>query len=97
MTVLETPPFVVSQPQPPAVQLRLENAVLFPQEFQNIALLPLEPAEQRGDDHVQAEALAKSTGTKRRRNLRTLRARRASGFSTRKARSSSECRRFGDG
>jgi hypothetical protein len=53
MTVLETPPFVVSQPQPPAVQLRLENAVLFPQEFQNIALLPLKPAEQRGDEHVQ--------------------------------------------
>jgi hypothetical protein len=41
----ETPPFVVIPSQPPAVQLRPENAVLFLQEFDNIALLPVEPAE----------------------------------------------------
>ena len=49
----ETPTFVVIQPQPPAVQLRLQNAVLFAQEFDDVALLPFEPAEQRRNDQVQ--------------------------------------------
>ena len=51
----ETPPFVVIQPQPPAVQLRLQYAVLFPQEFDDIALFPFEPAEQRRDDQVERQ------------------------------------------
>lgn len=33
------------QPQPPPVPLRVQDSVLFAQEFDDIALLPLEPAE----------------------------------------------------
>ena len=36
---------VVIQPQSPVVELRLQCTVLFPQEFDDIALLPFEPAE----------------------------------------------------
>jgi hypothetical protein len=46
-------PTVVIQPQSPAVQLRVQYAVLFPQEFDDIALLLFEPAEQRRKDQVQ--------------------------------------------
>jgi hypothetical protein len=49
----ETPTFVVTQPHPPAVQLRLQYAVLCPEEIDDIALLPFKPAEQRRYDQVQ--------------------------------------------
>jgi hypothetical protein len=45
--------FVVAQAHAPAVQLRLEHAVLFPQEFDEIALFPFDPADQHGDDQRQ--------------------------------------------
>jgi hypothetical protein len=51
----QTPPFVVTEPHSPAVQLRLQYAVLFPQEFDDIALFPFEPAEQRRDDQMERE------------------------------------------
>jgi hypothetical protein len=35
------------------MQLRLQCAVLFPQEFDDIALFPFEPAEQRSEDKMQ--------------------------------------------
>jgi hypothetical protein len=41
----ETPTVVIIQPQPPAVQLRFQDAVLFAQEFDDLVLLLLEPAE----------------------------------------------------
>ena len=46
----ETSTLVVIQPQPPAVQLRFQDAILFPEEFDDVALLPFEPAEQRRDN-----------------------------------------------
>jgi hypothetical protein len=49
----ETPTFIVIQPQPPALQLRLQYTVLFPQKFNDIALLLLKPAKQRGDNQLQ--------------------------------------------
>ena len=45
--------FVVAQAHAPAVQLGLEHAVLFPQEFDEIALFPFDPTDQRGDDQRQ--------------------------------------------
>jgi hypothetical protein len=41
----KTPTVVIIQPQPPPVQLRFQDSVLFAQEFDDIVLLPLEPAE----------------------------------------------------
>jgi hypothetical protein len=49
----QPPTFVVAELHSSAVQLRLQDAVLFPQEFDNIALLPFEPTEQRRDDQMQ--------------------------------------------
>ena len=39
------PTVFIIQPQPPPVQLRFQDSVLFAQEFDDIVLLPLEPAE----------------------------------------------------
>jgi hypothetical protein len=44
---------IVIQPEPPAAQLRLERAVLFEEEGDYIALLPLEPSKQRREQHLQ--------------------------------------------
>jgi hypothetical protein len=41
----KTPTVVIIQPQPPPVQSRFQDSVLFAQEFDDIVLLPLEPAE----------------------------------------------------
>jgi hypothetical protein len=49
----ETPTFVVIQPQPAALQLHLQDTVLFLQKFDDIALIPLKPAKQRRDNQVQ--------------------------------------------
>src|SRR4029450_12407339 len=49
----ETTTFVVAQSQLPPPQLRLQDTVLFPQEFDDVARLPFEPPEQRREDHVQ--------------------------------------------
>jgi hypothetical protein len=57
----ETPPFVVIQPQPPAVQLRLQYAVLFPQEFDDIALFPFELSRTTPRRSNAAEARTEST------------------------------------
>ena len=81
----KTPPFVVTEPHSPAVQLRLQYTVLFPQEFDDIALFPFEPAEQRRDDQVQ------------RKHARSLRQRSVCSFRTLReirARSKSSCGRI---
>lgn len=51
----EPPTFVVAQPHPTAMQLRLEHAILFPQEVDDVAVLAFQPAEQRRDDQVQGK------------------------------------------
>jgi hypothetical protein len=51
----EPPTFVVTQPYTPAMQLRLQYAVLFPKKLDEIVLFPFEPAEQRGDDQVRRQ------------------------------------------
>jgi len=48
----QTPPLVVTQPQPSAVQLPLQGPVLFTQEINDVALFLFEPAEQRCDKQV---------------------------------------------
>ena len=68
----ETPPFVVIQPHSPAVQLRLQYAVLFPQELDDIGLFPFEPAEPRRDDQVERNH-TRSLRQRRRSSFRTLR------------------------
>lgn len=49
----ETPTFVVAQPNTSGTELRLQDAILFQEEFDGIALFPFEPAEQRRDNQVQ--------------------------------------------
>jgi hypothetical protein len=71
----ETPTFVVSQPHPSAMELRLQYAILFPQTFDNIPLLPFELAEQRRNDQVQrkhAEVHANAVERQLREELATL-------------------------
>jgi hypothetical protein len=49
----ETPPFIIGQSHPPAVRLRFQHAVLFPQIYDHIALLSFQPAERRRYYQVQ--------------------------------------------
>ena len=56
----ETPTVVVTQPHPSATEVRLQDAILFPKAFDDVALLPLEPAEQRGDDEVRRKHTRRS-------------------------------------
>ena len=46
----EASTLVVIQPQPVPLQLRFQDAILFPEELDDVALLPFEPAEQCRDD-----------------------------------------------
>jgi hypothetical protein len=65
--------FVVAQAHSPAVQLRLQYPVLFPQEFDEIVLLPFEPADRHGDDQVQRQHARRSAPNPCRGSFWTLR------------------------
>jgi hypothetical protein len=49
----ETSTLIVTQRHSSAAQLPLQDAIFFPKKFDDIALLPFEPAEQRRDDQVE--------------------------------------------
>jgi hypothetical protein len=49
----ETPSLGVGQPQPPATQVLFENAVLFPQVFDDLGLVAIHPARQRHEQNPQ--------------------------------------------
>jgi hypothetical protein len=44
---------IVVQPEPTAAQLRFQRAVLFTEEGDHIALLGLEPCQQRRQQHLE--------------------------------------------
>ena len=49
----ETSTLIVVQPEPPRAQLRLQHAILLAKERDHIALLRLEPRQQRRQQHLQ--------------------------------------------
>ena len=49
----ETPPLRIVQPQPASRQLGFQRAILLPKKRNHIALLALEPSEQRGEEHLE--------------------------------------------
>ena len=48
----QAPPVVVGQPHTATVQLRFEDAVLFPQILHHLVLFAVEPGEERRDEQV---------------------------------------------
>jgi len=50
----EPTPFVIAQPQTPSPQLRSQDAIFFDQIRHGLLLLPIQPADQRGEKHLQA-------------------------------------------
>src|SRR5262245_34297864 len=54
----ETTTFIVTQPHPLAAQLPLQDAIFFSKKFDDVALLPFEPDEQRRDDQVERKHTA---------------------------------------
>ena len=49
----ETPPLPIVQVQPASRQLGFQHAILLPKKHDHIALLSLEPSEQRGEEHLE--------------------------------------------
>jgi hypothetical protein len=49
----ETLPLPIVQVQPASRQLRFQHPILLAKKHDHIALLALEPSEQRGDEHVE--------------------------------------------
>jgi hypothetical protein len=69
----ETAPFIIAQSQPSTVELRLEHAILFAEELNDVELLPIKPPEERRKKQVErnhARSLRQKGG---RRSFRTLR------------------------
>ena len=49
----ETPPLPIVQVQPASRQLGSQHAILLPKKHDHIALLSLEPSEQRDEEHLE--------------------------------------------
>ena len=72
----ETPPLPIVQVQPASRQLGFQHAILLPKKHDHIALLSLEPSEQRGEEHLERKHAVSSTPMCR-PSFQTLRERRA--------------------
>ena len=51
----EPPPLIIGQTQSAAVQLPLQDPVLFAQEVDDVSLLVLEPSEQRSQNQLKRD------------------------------------------
>jgi hypothetical protein len=56
----QPPPLIVGQLDATAAQLRLQSPVLFAQEVDDIALLLLEPSEERHEEEMEWEHASES-------------------------------------
>ena len=56
----QPPPLIVCQSDATAAQLRLQSPVLFAQEVDDIALLLLEPSEERHEEEMEWEHASES-------------------------------------
>ena len=49
----KTPPLPIVQVQPASCQLGFQHPILLPEKDDHVALLALEPSEQRGEEHLE--------------------------------------------
>ena len=53
----QSAPLVIGQPEAPATELRLEDAILFPQVLDDIELVAAHPAGERDEKEAKREAI----------------------------------------